>query len=273
MDENEEYDELDAYIDTLINEEYYNLINGDIGLTTCQLFKHDLAKDIVPFASGVFLEFGSDYYLLTASHVVEDWSDANKLFLKYADTYISIAGKACGTEMDKEQKIDSAYIKLKPELIPLLLQYYKFLPFERCLFDAKELEDASYCVFGYPTINKRKELNEVKTFGSAYFLKPAQDKVFSYYSFDFLIHYVLEFIGKAVNIKTGQLEKIKTEHYGLSGCGLWYITIELDEENEKLTSQAFLIGVMTEFRRGKYDCLLANRIELILAMIQKNENV
>lgn len=197
---NEEYDELDAYIDSLINEKYNNVINGDIGLTTFQLFKHDLTKGTAPFASGIFLELGGNYDLLTASHVVEDLSDANKLFVKYTGTYISIVGKASGTEMEKELKLDSVYIKLKPELIPLLLQYYKFLPFERCLFDAKELENASYCVFGYPTINKRKELNEIKTFGSAYFLKSAQDKVFNYYSFDFLTHYVIEFIGKAVNI-------------------------------------------------------------------------
>lgn len=55
--------------------------------------------------------------------------------------------------------------------------------------------------------------------------------------------------------------------------GLWYITIELDEENEKLTSQAFLISIMSEFRRGKFNCLIANRIELLLSMIQKNENI
>ncbi|MBF1998936.1 hypothetical protein H0I59_11190, partial [Flavobacterium psychrophilum] len=60
-------------------------------------------------------------------------------------------------------------------------------------------------------------------------------------------------------------------HYGLSGGGLWYIIIDFDKDKNEIVSEAFLIGIMTEFRRGKYDCLIANRIEIILKMIQNNE--
>src|SRR5690606_36973993 len=127
--------------------------------------------------------------------------------------------------------------------------------------------------FGYPVVNKRKESDGIRTFASGYFLMPVYDKVYEYYSLDFLTHYVLEFRGKAINIKTGKSEKIKTEHYGLSGGGLWYIIIEFDEKKGELVSKAFLIGIMTEFRRGKYDCLIANRMEIILGMIQRNENI
>ncbi|QLJ56550.1 hypothetical protein HPC70_03015 [Flavobacterium psychrophilum] len=58
MEELQENDELDAYIDSLITTEYVKLIEGDIGLCTCQLFKNDLTKGkgAVPFASG-FLFF------------------------------------------------------------------------------------------------------------------------------------------------------------------------------------------------------------------------
>lgn len=273
MDEKEDYDELDAYIDTLIHEEYVKLLEGDIGLCTCQLFKHDLVKGTTPFASGVFTVLGDDFYLLTASHVIEDWSDSNRLFVKIGDGYVSIVGKGCGTEMDKEEKIDAAYIKLKPELVSILVQWYRFLPYDRCLFHEKKFEEPTYCVFGYPVVNKRKESDGIRTFASGYFLMPVYDKVYEYYSLDFLTHYVLEFRGKAINIKTGKSEKIKTEHYGLSGGGLWYIIIEFDEKKGKLVSEAFLIGIMTEFRRGKYDCLIANRMEIILGMIQRNENI
>jgi hypothetical protein len=86
-----------------------------------------------------------------------------------------------------------------------------------------------------------------------------------------LSHYSLEFFGKATNIKSNNVEKIKTEHYGMSGGGLWYIDIGVDEEKGQLTSDATLIGIMTEFRRAKYDCLIANRIEIVLASIHNNE--
>ena len=269
----EQDEELDAYIDSLITAEYVKLIEGDIGLCTCQLFKHDLIKGAVPFASGVFVFLGDDFYLLTASHVIEDWSDSNRFFVKVKDDYVSIAGKGCGTEMEKEEKIDAAYIKLKPQLVPLLVQWYRFLPYERFLFDEKIFHEPAYCAFGYPVINKRKEPSGIKTFGSAYYMIPSQDKVFEYYSLNPLTHYVLEFQGKAINIKTEQLEKIKTEHYGLSGGGLWYIIMDYDEEKEEIVSEAYLIGIMTEFRRGKYDCLIANRIEIVLTMLQNNEGI
>jgi len=273
MDESEENDELDNYIDSLINAEYVKLIEGDIGLCTCQLFKHDLIKGAVPFASGVFVFLGDEFYLLTASHVIEDWSDSNHLFVSIKDDYVSIVGKGCGTEMEKVHKIDAAYIKLKPQLVSLLVQSYRFLPYHRFLFHEKIFHEPIYCAFGYPVINKRKESSGLTTFGSAYYMLPSQDKVFEHYSLNPLTHYVLEFQGKAVNIKTEKFEKIKTEHYGLSGGGLWYIIIDFDEEKNEIVSEAFLIGIMTEFRRNKYDCLIANRIEIILAMIQNNEGV
>ena len=261
-------EEIDDYIDQLINAEYVRLLEGDIGLCTCQLFRQDSAS-AVPFASGVFVFLGDNFYLLTASHVIEDWSDSNKLFVPIGDDYVSIAGKGCGSEMAKEDRIDAAYIKLKPELIPVLVKHYRFLPYHKMLHHEKIFHEPNYCAFGYPVINKRKETG--KTFGSAYFMKASYDKVYTHYGLNPISHYVLEFLGKAINIRSNKLEKIKTQHYGLSGGGLWYIDIGFDEDNAKIISDAILIGIMTEFRRDKYDCLIANRIEIILALISNNE--
>ncbi|MCK6648203.1 MAG: hypothetical protein L6Q66_00980 [Bacteroidia bacterium] len=261
--------EFDDHIDRLINAEYVKLIEGDIGLCTCQLFRHD-TTNAIPFASGVFVHLGDNFYLLTASHVIEDWSDSNKLFVALGDGFVSIVGKGCGTEIDKNEKIDAAYVKLKPELVPYLSRYYRFLPYENILHQEKILHEPNYCAFGYPVINKRKDGES--TFGSAYFMRGSYDKVYEHYSLNPLSHYSLEFLGKAVNIKTNKTEKIRTEHYGMSGGGLWYIDIGFDEDKEELVSHAKLIGIMTEFRRSKYDCLIANRIEIVLASIKSNED-
>ncbi len=173
--------------------------------------------------------------------------------------------------MKKDEKIDAAYIKLKPELVPILIKYFRFLPFQHFFNHEKIFNEPNYCSFGYPVINAKNDTDDIKTFGSAYFMSANYDKVYEYYGLDPLAHYALEFSGKAMNIKTNKLEKIKTEHYGLSGGGLWYIDIGLDEENGQLVSEAVLIGIMTEFRRAKYDCLIANRIEIVLALIHINE--
>lgn len=101
MDKELQNKELDDYIDSLISAQYVKLIQGDIGLCTCQLFKQDSLKGVLAFASGIFVFLGDEFYLLTASHVIEDWSDSNRLFVKIKDDYVSIAGKGCGTEMEK----------------------------------------------------------------------------------------------------------------------------------------------------------------------------
>lgn len=206
---------------------------------------------------------------MTASHVIEDWSNSSKLFVEIEEGHVSIVGKGCGSGLDST-KIDIAYIRLKEEIVPLLMRWYKFLTIDELLHNNKILTEANYCVYGYPVQNRKAENGVIKSYASAYWVKPAQDKVFEFYGFDFLAHYVLEFNGKACNIATGATEKIKTQHYGLSGGGLWYTEIGFD--GTQLISEAKLIGIMTEFKRSKYDCLIANRLEPLLALIEQNEN-
>lgn len=262
-------EEIDSHIDQMINDELNRLIDGDIGLSTCQFFKVNDGRTAVPFASGVMAELEGSYYIFTASHVIEDWSNNSKLFVPFDDTYISVVGHAHATELDKSHRLDRGYIKLAPKIVPLLRQYYRFIPLQKMLHDNKSLLEPNYCIFGYPVINHKKVDGKLKTFGSAYFALPAQDKVFNYYGLNPLAHYVLEFKGKAINTKTNQLEKIKTEHYGLSGCGVWYTDIRFIKN--KMQSSAHLIGIMIEFRKGKYECLIGNRLEVVLASIAEHE--
>lgn len=267
----EEYDDLDAFIDQQIHQELQKLILNEIGPYTCHLLKQGQGEDMKPFASGVMAELGGSCYILTASHVIEDWSDQNKLFLEVRNgNYISVVGKGVGTGIGKDT-IDVAYIKLKPELSSLLKGWYKFLPIFRFLKHNKLLLEANYCVYGFPVSLSRKADGKLKSLGAAYYLKPLPDEVFEHYGFDFLAHYVLEFKGKAINIKTGIEEKIKIEHNGLSGGGLWYATVDFD--GGKFISEAKLIGIMTEFRKAKYECLIANRIEIVLASLHQNEGL
>lgn len=265
----EEPDELDKYIDHLINQELGRLLEHDIGPYTCQFLKLESREDLRPFASGVMAELGGSHYILTASHVIEDWSNENKLFIEIEnEVHISVVGKACGTEMEKDKKLDVAYIKLKDEIVPILRRWYRFLPIERFLHHHKVFDEANYCAYGFPVANPKNDKG--KTIGAGYFVVPNQDKVFDHYGFDALSHYVLEMHGKPINIKTGQPEKLKVEHYGLSGGGLWYTQIECDDDCN-ITSEAHLIGIMIEFRKGKYYSLIANRIENLLAMLYQNE--
>ena len=52
--------------------------------------------------------------------------------------------------------------------------------------------------------------------------------------------------------------------YGISGCGLWYIMYNLDPNTNKYWVDYRLIGIKTQFRKGKYFCLIANKIHLVI---------
>jgi hypothetical protein len=265
----EQHDEIDKFIDKLIHEELCNIITTKIAPYTCQLLVRNSHDELIPFASGVMVKLEKSYYIFTASHVIEDWSDVNPLFLEINNAYRSVVGKGCGTEIEKEQRLDVAYIKLKNAIVPILKQRYRFLTIGKFFYQDKLLLEADYCVFGYPVSIQKKQNGILMPKGAAYFVRPLPDKVFTNYNLDFLTHYILEIKGKAINIKTAITEKLKTEHYGLSGGGLWYITIKLS--GKKLRSQAYLIGIMTEFRKGKFECLIANRIEILLRSLHQNE--
>lgn len=267
----EEPDELDLHIDTLINSELSNIITHKIAPYTCQFLKHESVKGLTPFASGVMAELGGSHFILTASHVVEDWSDQNKLFIEIENGHISVVGKASGTETEAGEKLDVAYIRLKDELVPILRRWYQFLTADQFLHHNKVFDEANYCAYGFPVVNSKMKSDIAKAVGSAYFMRPNADKVYEHYGLSTLSHYILEFQGKPINIKTGLMEKIKTEHYGLSGGGLWYTDIRF--VHSRIISRAKLIGIMTEFRKGKYECLIANRVEVLLGLIEKNEGI
>jgi len=267
----EEADELDLHIDNLINGELSKIITSKIAPFTCQFLKHDPVKGLKPFASGVMAELAGAYFILTASHVIEDWSDQNKLFVEIEKGHISVVGKASGTETETGEKLDVAYIKLKDELVPILKRWYQFLAFDQLLHHNKVFDEGNYCAYGFPVVNFKMKSEVANSVGSAYYMRPNTDKVFDHYGLSPLSHYILEFHGKPVNIKTGQIEKIKTEHYGLSGGGLWYTDIKF--VHNRMISKAKLIGIMTEFRKGKYECLIANRIEVVLGLIEMNERL
>lgn len=101
-------------------------------------------------------------------------------------------------------------LKKKDTIVPMLKQWYQFLTTENFLHHEKIFDEANYCAYGFPVANPKNEKG--KTIGTGYFVRPNQDKVFNYYGFDLLAHYVLEINGKPVNIKTGLADKLKVEN-------------------------------------------------------------
>ena len=76
--------------------------------------------------------------------------------------------------------------------------------------------------------------------------------------------FILDMKGKGTDISTGKPSKIDDQFYGISGCGLWFLIFNNNPTTGELSLDYRLIGIMTEFRKGKYYCLIGNKIRLIL---------
>lgn len=248
-------DEIDALINKMTGEKILR--------HTCQLLTKDKEGKLKPHGSGVFIVIGDLHFMLTASHVTKDWSDQNQLYIRIGKSnYVSLVGDLMETDLDKDEKTDLAYVKIDQRIIPDLQKPYIFLPLSKIRDHRKLLEGMNYCVMGYPEKSTAVIDEKIEPVAQAYYLKPSHRKVYDYYKFSPEITYMFEMNGKGTNIKNGEIAKTGSHFYGISGCGVWLMII--DNSGPKLSIEYRLIGIMTEFRNGKYFTLIGLRIKLIL---------
>lgn len=259
-----------------LNKQIDDLINKMTGETilrhTCQLLVKD-KNGFKPHGSGVFVKINDLHFLLTASHVTDGWSDENQLYIRIGQTrHVSLVGGLRETNLDKDVQIDLAYVILDDRILPDLIKAYKFLPISKIRDHKKLLDATNYCVMGYPEKSKKDINGKTEPVAQAYYVYPSSQKVYDYYKFNPDVFYMFDMKGKGTNIKTGLKEKTGTHFYGISGCGLWLMIIDADEE--KVHSVDYrLIGIMTEFRNTKYLSLVGIRIKLILNAIMQFEKI
>jgi hypothetical protein len=238
---------------------------------TCQIFEQDQNLKMKPYGSGVMAILGGNRYLLTASHVADAVASGKTLYIRKRKGYMMIGGSFKVTNKRLLPEIDLAYIRLAPEMTPYLNGGYDFLPLSSFRKHSRLLDAAQYCVVGYPTDSTREVDGQLESVAQCYQLQPAKAKVYEYYGYDPRIHFVLEYKGKGMDIRTGAAKKIRIQPYGLSGCGLW-LTLP-NYENGSWIIDFKLIGIMNEFRKGKYLCLVGNKIDFLVNLIKEFEGL
>ncbi len=136
------------------------------------------------------------------------------------------------------------------------------IPYHQTVPDLKH-----YLVFGYPGVNTKIKDKTLLSLSEFYLLKASKEKVYSHYALENNKHIVLDHTGVGTEVSSGKSENMNTEPYGISGCGLWLIG---RTDSEKLEYDYRLIGIMTELRKSKYLILIANRIELLIDILNQN---
>lgn len=255
--------ELDKALDQLM---------GDVFLPhTCQIFEKSIDGKMKPFGSGIMALLGGSHYILTVAHVAESLTQTKPLFVKSRDGFIAISGKVLVTNLEVDKTIDLAYIKLHSHILPALEGDHKFLPLSKFRSHSELFYATQYCVFGYPEDSTKYVDGEVQSQAEGFFVEPAKAKVYEYYKFNPKSCFILDFKGKGIDVRTGKDKKIRIQPYGLSGCGLWLLLPNY--QNEKWTVDYRLVGIMTEFKKGKYYCLIGNKISFILDALVKVEGL
>lgn len=255
-------------IDELINK----MTGEKILRHTCQLLVKDENGNLKAHGSGVFVVVGEIHFLLTAAHVTEGWSDENQLYIRIGkNNYISLVGELRETDLEKDKKLDLAYVKLDEKVLSELQKPYLFLPLSKMRDHKKLIEATNYCVMGYPEKSMATIDEKIEPVAQAYYVGPSSQKVYAHYKFAPEVYYMFEMKGKGENIKTGEKTKTGTHFYGISGCGVWLMII--DTSGEKHSIDYRLIGIMTEFRNDKYFTLIGIKIRLVLDGIMTTEKI
>jgi hypothetical protein len=110
----------------------------------------------------------------------------------------------------------------------------------------------------------------INTIASTFNLKKANEKAHEFHKINNDYQILLDFKGKLENYKSNKKEKIP-DPYGLIGSGLWGLFQK--PESTKYELECKLVGIMTEFRKRKYHCLIGNKIEVLVESIERQEKI
>jgi hypothetical protein len=249
------------------------VIENKILRHTIQFFEKKGDK-FSPLGSGVLAFIHDNHFILTCSHVASLVENENLVFVRDSrGGFISVLGEVKLTDIEKSNGLDLAYIKIEQSMISYL-RNYEFIKIDKFTLHNTILDGLNYCALGFPEENLTQGNNgKIKTGASFFVSSGSKEKVYKYYKLKKEDFFLIEMNGKHTDLvqpKNKNRNK-PTEFYGLSGGGLWLLDYKINPVTDAKTIDYKLIGILTEFRKGKYYCLIANKIHYILDAFTKFE--
>lgn len=255
-------------------EKYRSLQLSSLNLIksyTCMLLT-DSSKYKV-YGTGVFIQIQDHYFLISAAHVFDKYSE---LFIFLSKDYETI--KLGGTiynhnavNRDKD-RIDIGVMKLDKVCIPHVLRSYNFLQADDLAINHIFQNEEYYTFLGYPS-SKSKILYKTDIFDStSFFHLTTPERNEDYSKFD---------RNPALNVVTSYNKKLSFNHkkkifgigpdlHGISGCGLWFTNpgdLSTGIIKPKLTA------IMTDWPIKNRAIIVGTRIDVITGIIKKNLDV
>lgn len=238
-------------------------INNYIRFHTIQLFRKSGSTVFTTESTGVLVDFYGVFCLFTSKHIVDDTFEHNLLYFKLGpEEYILCSGTTEESEIIKNNKnLNLAYIVLDLPIAESLIEIgYQFLPSEKILPRHDACEVQQYGIVGFPKTTNGHHQENTHANGSFIIGPMAPDNYYDNHIYTKKENFIMPY-APPQEIMTGIKTKSK-DLYGMSGSGLWNISISKNYETAIYSYH--LIGIITElYIHKRQHFLIATKINLL----------
>lgn len=240
--------------------------------STCHILKFDNGI-ATPLASGVFVRFNDDHFLIGAAHTFDKDIESNCIGIESKKVF-SLGGELIRNKFETsrdDDRIDAAVIKLDQESIDMIHNVYEFLDLNDIEINHKFIQNAHYQIVGFPATlsqyNKFKE--EIKSKPFVYKTSPGKKNSYGIFNCEEYQNFLVNFNRKRMYEWENNKADIGPEPYGLSGSGFWYIPPnQIRKKGQKVEKK--LVGILNEWPKKINDkFLIGTRIDIYTEIIRK----
>lgn len=244
------------------------MIARKIARHTCQLVFKDKNGKLTSKGSGVLFVVKGVHFLLTASHLTQEWSNSNPLFIVVNNNHlIALEGDLREADFYNGKIVDLSYVKIAESILPNLQKSYTFLPYSKISENTGLTKGGNYSIIVYPENAEKAADAEIQTGAQAYYLEPSPQKMYGLHNLDPENYYLLD---AKSNNTAAENAKIMTQLSNVDGSGLWLLT---SEGNLEVSIDYKLIGIITKFGDSAHFTFIGMRLCLIIDMIRKLEKI
>ena len=222
--------------------------------------------------SGVLLQVGEGYFLLTAAHVTEQ-RRTNLLVIPSKSGFVNLFGLFSASPLPpsgsrKDDKSDVAVVRLSQDLVDRIHEDLLFLDHDDCdLSDITKPNDV-YTLIGYPSKKSRTADNAVTTGLFSLSGDGVMDKRFDELGLDPRRHVVVQLRMKRAVHYSNMLKTRPPHPAGMSGGGVFAWSKALPKLSA--LAQPRLVGILTEYHEHK-NVFVGTRLSAHLMAIHQSD--
>lgn len=240
---------------------------------TCMLVNHNFKNkrnesEMKVIGTGVFIHILNRYFLVSASHVFDDYENLQIPIEKHSSKLMHPGGTTYINRSDDRNKdfIDIGFLELDQASIADILITYKFANEENILLDHRFENQPYYTFLGYPTTlskisQSRNSFHSVPFFHMS---TPANNIQYTKLNRDSTVNIITSydkrksFLVKSKSFGTGP------DLHGISGCGLWFTDPMNVFAN---SSKPKLVAIMTDWPIKDRTKIIGTRIDIVIKSI------